>query len=40
MGVFVQHNLAEEEPERAALMAKRLMELGSTLVKNKLVFLV
>ena len=27
-----QHNLAEEEPERAALMAERLMELGATVV--------
>ena len=33
-----QHNLAEEEPERAALMAERLMELGATVVKSKSIF--
>ena len=31
-----QHNLAEEEPERAALMAERLMELGATVVIKSL----
>ena len=30
--ILFQHNLAEEEPERAALMAERLMELGATVV--------
>ena len=31
--VCLQYNLAEEEPERAALMAERLKELGATMVK-------
>ena len=29
----LQHNLADEEPERAALMAERLMELGGGVVR-------
>ena len=31
--VCLQHNLADEEPERAALMAERLMELGGGVVR-------
>ena len=31
---FLQHNLADEEPERAALMAERLMELGAGVVRE------
>jgi len=30
-----EHNLAEEEPERAALMAERLMELGATVAVDQ-----
>ena len=30
----LQHNLADEEPERAALMAERLIELGATVVSG------
>merc|ERR1712004_964126 len=30
-----EHNLAEEEPERAALMAERLMELGATVAMDQ-----
>jgi len=30
-----EHNLADEEPERAALMAERLMELGATVAVDQ-----